>query len=225
MSKGPKTDSIIFDIDGTLWDSRFLVARAWSAALTQKTGTLTKIEAKELTQLFGKPMPEIFAALFPRRSEAEYAQIASLCQNAEERALETEGGILYPGVAQTIPLLAERFPLYIVSNCQCGYIESFLKQSGLSAYFTDWLCYGDTKKSKGQTLLALMERAGLQAEGSASAKRFPAVYVGDILGDALACQEAGLPFIWASYGFGEVDASYYIEKISAFSELPGLLAV
>ena len=31
------------------------------------------------------------------------------------------------------------------------------------------------------------------------------VYVGDTMGDYNACLEAEVPFIWAAYGFGQVD--------------------
>lgn len=34
------------------------------------------------------------------------------------------------------------------------------------------------------------------------------VYVGDTLGDFNACQAAGVPFIFASYGFGQVENPY-----------------
>ena len=40
------------------------------------------------------------------------------------------------------------------------------------------------------------------------------VYVGDTLGDSRACTEAGIPFIFAAYGFGEVpDAPNVIHSI------------
>ena len=39
------------------------------------------------------------------------------------------------------------------------------------------------------------------------------VYVGDTMGDFLSCRKAGVPFVFASYGFGQVDTpDYVIEK-------------
>ena len=202
-------DSIIFDIDGTLWDSREVVAKAWSNALQKDGRHPLRIEPDQLTTLFGKPIPQIFAELLPGLPGEEYTQIAAMCCDAQTDAMRSEGGKLYPGVAETLPLLAQKYPLYIVSNCQCGYIEDFLRLSGLSSYFKGWLCFGDTKKSKGQTILALMKQYELKTP----------VYLGDILGDALACREARIPFIYASYGFGDVDESCYAKKISRFSEM------
>lgn len=241
MTRKIQTAALIFDIDGTLWDVRELVARAWSKAASEYAGKAVHIEAGQLTALLGKPMPEIFKQLFPGQTEEAYQKIAEVCEQQQAKAMETEGGRLYPGVAETLPCLAETYPLYIVSNCQCGYIEAFLRLSGLSPFFKDWLCFGDTGLSKGQTMLRLMEKSGLQniegptyknnfnaaynwnTELPAEGTCFPAVYLGDILGDALACKEAGIPFIWASYGFGEVGPDDYIEKIGQFSELSKIL--
>jgi phosphoglycolate phosphatase len=43
------------------------------------------------------------------------------------------------------------------------------------------------------------------------------VYIGDTLGDFLACQEVNVPFIYASYGFGKVTEARW--KIDNPSEL------
>ena len=46
------------------------------------------------------------------------------------------------------------------------------------------------------------------------------VYVGDTQGDANATKDAGLEFVFASYGFGNVDEyQYKIEKIEDLLEL------
>ena len=202
-------DSIILDIDGTLWDSTELVAEAWNQALAEKTGLKKHIRASQLKKLFGKPMEDIFKELFPGLTPEEYDQVAEICCQAESEALQEEGGELYPGVAETLPLLCKKHPLYIVSNCQKGYIEDFLRNTGLGDCFSGWLCYGDTKKSKGQTLLALMKQYDLKNP----------IYVGDTMGDALACYEARIPFVWVSYGFGDVDESCYARKVVKFQEL------
>ena len=44
-----------------------------------------------------------------------------------------------------------------------------------------------------------------------------AVYVGDTKGDADACKEADIPFIFASYGFGDVPDA--LQTIDSFPEL------
>ena len=46
--------------------------------------------------------------------------------------LTVHGGELYPDVEKTLDELSERYDLYIVSNCQRGYIESFFAYTDLA---------------------------------------------------------------------------------------------
>ena len=118
--------------------------------------------------------------------------------------------VIYNGVPETIKALSKKYPLYIVSNCQDGYIEAFLKNSGLGGYFKDFTCPAYTGRLKGENIRIIMERNGLDE----------AVYVGDTQGDANACKEAEVPMIFASYGFGEVEGEY--PSIQAFTELQNI---
>ena len=112
---------------------------------------------------------------------------------------------------QVLKELAGRFPLYIVSNCQKGYIESFLDGNGTRHLFQDWECPGVTGLSKGENISLIIGRNGL---------RRPA-YVGDTQGDADGARQAGIPFIYAAYGFGSVDG--YDEKIDSIGDLITLI--
>ena len=48
------------------------------------------------------------------------------------------------------------------------------------------------------------------------------IYVGDTRGDAEACREAGIPFLFVEYGFGDVPEAE--RKIRSFRELPLILS-
>lgn len=203
-------DGIIFDVDGTLWNSTEAVAESWNQAISEHSDLELRIDGAMLKNLFGMPMDELYNALFPELSKEEQIRLGTICFEYENKLLETKPGVLYDGVKETLEILSKRIPLFIVSNCQCGYIEVLLKTTGLGTYIQDHLCFGDTHTSKGQTILKLMERNGLK----------DAVYVGDTLGDSQACAEAGIPFIFAEYGFGDVpDAK---TRISCISELISL---
>lgn len=200
-------NGIIFDVDGTLWNSTDTVAEAWNRAITEHSNLDIRITGAMLKNLFGKPMDEIYKAVFPSLSPKEQQQLVDICFDYENELLETKPGLLYEGVAETLRTLAAKTNLYIVSNCQCGYIEAFLKVTGLGDVIKDHLCFGETLTSKGQTILKLMERNHLK----------DAVYVGDTLGDYQACQEAEIPFIFAEYGFGDVPQAK--DKINRISDL------
>jgi phosphoglycolate phosphatase len=119
--------------------------------------------------------------------------------------------VLYPGVLSGVPELRARYPLFIVSNCQAGYIELFLELSGLVSFFRDYECFGRTGHSKEQNLRALIARNALTAP----------VFVGDTAGDQSAAASNGVPFVFASYGFGIGLAPEL--RVGSFAELTNAL--
>lgn len=198
-------DSIIFDVDGTIWDSTESVAASWNIAVSKYSDLDLTFDSASLSRHFGKTMTEIADALFPMLSAEKRMELIGHCFDEENSYLEDHPGILYPGIRETMQDLSERYPLYIVSNCQCGYIEVMLKTTGLAPYFKGHLCFGQTQEGKDRTLRILMEKYHLVSP----------VYVGDTQGDADSCRKASIPFIYASYGFGNVpDASVSISSIS-----------
>ena len=203
-------DSIIFDVDGTIWDSTQSVADSWNKAIREHSDLDLTLDPVSLSRVFGKTMTEIADALFPALDTEARMKLLDACYAEENRYLEDHPGLLYDGVAGTIRNLSLRYPLYIVSNCQCGYIEVMLKTSGLAPYIKDHLCFGETLRPKGETIRMLMEKNGLKSP----------VYVGDTQGDADACKTAGIPFIFAAYGFGDVpDAATRIQRFSDLEKI------
>jgi phosphoglycolate phosphatase len=106
--------------------------------------------------------------------------------------------------------LSARYPLYIVSNCQDGYIEAMFAVHDLQKYFRDYECSGRTGKAKFENLKSIVERNHLQQP----------VYIGDTKTDQVSCCKAGIPFIYASFGFGEADD--YAASVDTFSKLAQL---
>lgn len=187
-------DSIIFDVDGTLWDSTDVVAKAWTDYLRQKEQIDLTITAGQLKTLFGKPLAEIAALVFPKYPENEQLRLIDGCCEAEHALLHITGAPLYEDLEKALQILSAQYPLYIVSNSQCGYIELFLAKTGFAKYFHGHLCNGDTGLDKGSNIRQIADQNGLKDP----------VYVGDTIGDFEACRKAGVPFVLAEYGFGEV---------------------
>ena len=188
-----KYDCLIFDIDGTLWDSRALVAEGYNIQLHKEGLDHLAVDAETLKPLFGKVMTEIADALFPHIPLPERYELMDRCMETENRYLfENECRIGYPKVRETLAELSKNHRLFIVSNAQCGYPELCIEKLGLGEYIEGHMCFGDTGKPKGQTILALMARHGIEN----------AAYIGDTQGDYEATLDAGIPFIFAAYGFG-----------------------
>ena len=202
-----KKQGIIFDMDGTLWDSAANVAESWNEAIRQD-GRLNKaLTEADIKGVMGKTMDVIAKLLFPEISEKEQETLLAECCRIENDYLRAHGGVLYPDLEDTFKELKKTYELYIVSNCQKGYIEAFLDHYHFWDYFSDIECYGNNLLQKGDNIRLLADRNHLDE----------AVYVGDIQGDYDASRKAGVGFIHAAYGFGIVPEAQY--KIQAFSEL------
>ena len=206
-------DGIIFDVDGTLWDSTEIVARAWTDYLNEKEQIPLSITAVTLKGLFGRLLSDIAAALFPDLPVEEQLRIIDGCCQAEHAALLKTCAPLYPELESTLSQLYKNHSLFIVSNCQAGYIEVFLTASRLGRYFTAHLCPGDTGEAKASNIRKIVTKYRLKDP----------VYVGDTQGDCLACLDAGVPFIFASYGFGSADPEKCFSVIQKPADLLTIL--
>ena len=201
-------ESLIFDIDGTLWDSRALVAEGYNIQLRSEGLEHLCVDAETLRPLFGKVMTEIADAIFSSIDPKDRYDLMDRCMDTENKYLfENECRIGYPGVKETLAELSKKHRLFIVSNSQCGYPELCIKKLGLNDYIEGHMCFGDTGTSKGKTIRTLMERHNI---GSC-------VYIGDTQGDLEACKEAGIPFIFCAYGLGQAES--WEVKIESIEDL------
>ena len=201
-------ESLIFDIDGTLWDSRALVAEGYNIQLRAEGLDRLCTDAEVLRSLFGKVMTEIADNLFDSVPVPERYALMERCMDTENRYLaENECRIGYPKVRETLEELAKRHRLFIVSNSQCGYPELCLTKLSIGDLFAGHLCFGDTGTCKGETIKRLMARHGITS----------ACYIGDTQGDLDAADLAGIPFVHCTYGFGEVDHLW--RSIDRFEDL------
>ncbi|MBP1561730.1 MAG: HAD family hydrolase [Oscillospiraceae bacterium] len=188
MNKG-----IIFDLDGTLWDSSKEVLHAWNEVLESRVGRTYTLE--DMHSYMGKTLEEIAAMMLPEYDENQRMEIMAECGKNEYAYLKKHGGVLFDGLEDMLKRLSEKYKLFIVSNCQSGYIELFLEYYGLGGYFADTECPGETGLGKGENIRIIIERNKLDR----------AVYIGDTQGDCNASDFAGIPFIHAAYGFGKIN--------------------
>ena len=195
-----RCDGIIFDVDGTLWDSTDIVKDAWNRAFIDSGYPDPGITADRLKGLFGLPMSDIIKDIFPEGSEDQIAALTPVIYGYEDEYLRRSGGKLYPGIIDTMRKLAGSVPVFIVSNCQSGYIELFMEKTGCGDIIKDHLCPGDTDLLKADNIKKIITDHRLNHP----------VYVGDTVMDRDACLAASCPFIFARYGFGRVDDAQYV---------------
>lgn len=198
---------IIFDLDGTLWDSSEQVAVSWSEALAHRPETDRQVTGEDMRGFMGKTMETIADLMLPEVEPSLRIEIMHECERVEQDYLLKHGGVLFPDLERELERLCGICKLFIVSNCQSGYIETFLEYHKLGKYFADFECPGGTGFAKAENIRIVMERNGLDK----------AVYVGDTQGDLDASDSAGVPFIHAAYGFGSVNRD--VPAANSFSEV------
>ncbi|WP_315119771.1 HAD family hydrolase [uncultured Clostridium sp.] len=206
-----KIDSIIFDLDGTLWDSTSSVVDSWNKTLDKYDEVKNRLTVDDMKGVMGLVISDIAKIFFPYLEDAKRFEIMKDCCESECEHLEKHGAILYDKLEETLEGLSKKYNLFIVSNCQCGYIESFFKSHRLNKYFIDYENAGRTGLTKGENIKLIIERNNLNNS----------VYVGDTEGDLKAARFAGIPFIYARYGFGQIKEYDYV--IDSFDELLKLI--
>lgn len=203
-------DSIIFDLDGTMWDTTEAAAKIWSDIVSEYPDVTDTVTAEKLKGLYGLPLKDIAIKLFTSVSEEKAIAIMERCVIEQCPYLTEHGAILLGDVTGTLQKLSSKYKLFIVSNCEDGYIQSYLTAHELWQYFTDFECPGRTGKLKADNIRIMIDRHHLTSP----------VYVGDTLGDQTASEEAKVPFVFAAYGFGSV--THFDYKINSFEELTDL---
>ena len=204
-----KFDSIGFDLDGTLWNSLEAITEAWVTTSIKYNAPIPTSE--KIASALGLNKIDLMNKLYPDMEYEKqllfFDEAAELCNTI----LAQKGGILFDKVEETLDDLSKHFKLYIVSNCQDGYIESFFQYHKLGKYFCDYEHPDERCISKGENIKSVLDR-----------NRFKkSIFVGDTQGDANAAQFAGIPFVHATFGFGNVLKPDY--SISSFSEIKNIV--
>lgn len=206
-------DAIVFDLDGTLWDTVSAVVRSWNEVLDRRPEARAHLTEEAMRAYMGKTTEQIAALMLPALPLEEALALMAECTQSEYAYLRAHGGgRLFPDLVPTLHTLCAQYDLFIVSNCQSGYIEIFLEVHGVSDCFRGHTCPGDTGMGKAGNIRRILQEAGNPR----------AFYLGDTDGDERAAREAGVPFVHAAYGFGH--AEHPDAVLTRFSDLPALAA-
>ena len=209
-----KDTLLLFDLDGTLWDSAAPVAAAWNEVFQREDPSLPLLTPDDIYGVMGMTMREIGETLYPSWHSPSRKAIFDECCTYEVEYLRSHCGVLYPDFRPVLESLrAEGYELAIVSNCQTGYIDAFLASSGAADLFLDYEEWQRTGLVKGENIRLVMSRNGYS-------KGF---YIGDTEKDREAALLARIPFIHAAYGFGKVKSADGV--IRSLRDLPGVVKI
>lgn len=199
--------ALFFDLDGTLWNSVSSITKSWNR--TRKRLNLPYVfTEKDITSHRGLTPEETAPIAFPGLEEKKALEVFRTCVRDEVKFLYKEPGILYPEEKEVLRKLNEKYPLYVVSNSDVGYIESYLDSYSFNHLFKGHLCAGDTNLPKWRNIQVLKEKENIKE----------VIYIGDTKKDRVESLHAGVCFIHAAYGFGNIDPDR--NPIHSIKELP-----
>ena len=202
-------DSLIFDMDGTMWDAVDSYCKIWDVT-SDAFGISRRVCRNELLGTMGLTIDQIFDRLFPDSDFNRKAYLAMLAQN-EQNMMPILGGKLYPGVKAGVKRLSSRYKLFMASNCGSEGLHNFLKFTHLEPFFCDTITFGETGQDKPHNIRLLVKKHSLNNP----------LYIGDTAGDCRSAHAAGVKMLHVTYGFGKCDDA----DISAdsFDELTNML--
>ena len=211
MTKRFRCESIICDLDGTLWSPLLLSVEAWRQSCIKHHFDPDLIKIERVASVYGMVFEEATEIMLPTLPPEVRMKILVDAGCIENSLIEKRLGTLFAGVPETLELLSRTKRLFLCSNCQSGYIDAFFRTYDVSRFFTATIASGDTGEYKTDNLKTLIKRYEISE----------AVFVGDTESDHHAARTNKIPFIYASYGFGNL--TDFDASIATFGELPNLL--
>jgi len=202
-------DAFIFDMDGTLWDAVDGYCEVWNATISSFGLDKPRIDRNLLFTQMGKPLDAIMDALIP--GDYDRAEFMRRMAGYEADIVPRRGGVLYPRVPEVLSQLRSRGAgIYLVSNCGASGLRNFFSFTGLGPLFDDSGAHGVNGLGKADNIALMVERHRLLRP----------VYVGDTQLDVDSAHAAGVPVVWAAYGFGHAEgAEHRIDRFEQLLEL------
>lgn len=213
-SEKKSVDTIIFDVDGTLFNGQSLslpiFKNCLSILIDEFHYNLPFPSDKEILSHFGKQADEIYADLFLQKAPPEVINSFAECvEKAEVFELRNEGGELYNNVPTVLSKLKDRgYKLAICTNAREDYFHAIVERFQFKKYFEVMLAAGlFVKKDKVWMVQEILKKL--------ESKEF--AVVGDRYHDIEAAKANNGLSVGCAYGFGfgEVKkADYIIEEFN-----------
>lgn len=201
-----KPDSLILDMDGTLWDNVSTYAKAWTAGL-KKCGYERTLSRNDMVDLMGKEARVILNTLMPEWTEDMQDTLFEAVIESYQELVPVMKPYIYDGVLEGLELLSNSYKLFLLSNCEKNGLVNFMNHTKTTHLITDYMEHGMNLQPKHYNMQLLTNKHGLKSP----------VYVGDTNSDSIESSKAGVPFIFMTYGFGHTEN--YALKFDTFRDL------
>lgn len=186
---------ILFDLDGTLTDSKPGITRTIQHALKQFN--IHVQDLNELTRFIGPPLSESFQKFYNFSHEDAELAIKHYRDYYKAKEMHYES-VLYPNIINTLKMLKEGgYTLAVATAKPTVFANLVVKKFGLDPYF-DFVAGASLDKSR-VTKDKVIQHALDQLKGVPS-KQF--IMIGDREHDMMGAKAHGLKAIGVLYGYG-----------------------
>jgi len=221
-------DAVVFDLDGTLVDSRVAIIDAVRTGVYEviKAEGLPRPEITDATlrAALGKPAREYFLAVLPETLGHLADRVKEAATRHEVEALASGRGKLYDGVLPALDSLrAAGLQLASVSNAQAPYFRAALEHTGLAERFDHTECHEEMPADSPRPFKLTLLRRALAALGVAPSRT---LMVGDRAEDLEAGSTAGCATLAIPFGFGSTEElAAADQRLRHFDDLPSVVGV
>jgi len=201
---------IIFDLDGTLWDTISTTTQATKDILKRENINID-FDTNVISKSMGLSFSDVAKMYFPtlEKEKREYLLNEIIKRNIE--IIKLKGADIYKGSSEVIKDLSQKYKLGIITNNKDDYVQAFFKASKLEEFFIDYMGAASYNISKGEAIRKMVDKHNENEN----------FYIGDIKKDMIAAEEAKIGFIHAKYGFAkDLKFEKYIDNID---QLPDFL--
>ena len=119
-------DGLLFDLDGTLWDSVDAICISWNRALErlapEYAGTVTRAR---LLPCMGMLLPDILHRLVPELDQERMKPILEEVLSEENAYVAAHGGVLYPGWSRPWRRSPPAVPSFSSATARTGILRPF----------------------------------------------------------------------------------------------------
>lgn len=221
-------DALVFDLDGTLVDSRVAIIDAVRAGIREAVGEAglepPVVTDETLRAALGKPSDEYFLAVLPETLGHLAQRVKEAATRHEVEALASGRGRLFDGVLDALDTLrGGGLRLASVSNAQAPYFRAALEHTGLRSRFDHTECHEELPPNSPRPFKLTLLRRAIAALDVAADRT---LMVGDRAEDLEAGAECGCTTLAIPFGFGsEEELAGADLHLPAFADLPAIAGV
>ena len=209
-------NNLIFDLDGTLVDS----ADSIRSALLESCKVNNIEPMIPISEIkIGPPLDEIIRSILPYEESSRHDLFKETFVELYDRRFCKEC-IVYPGAIDALSQVAVNADLFLVTNKRIIPTAKILHHHNMFHTFKAIIGCDSVEKngfSKAKSINHLINKYGLS--------KSDCIYFGDTEGDVAACHEAGVDFVYVSWGYGDAKemANLKCLTINGWHELCGFI--